>query len=566
MRQHIISFITATGLIFSGSISLHAQEDSASTTGNSSAQETDGSMPVDQSKLPAIVYEEGLRPKANLSVLSPAATALGITLTSLEGPPNFALPDKPSQVRITGLRPLTLREAKRIAEVNSPSLKAAASEVDQARSALRTEISRWYPTVSITANGLPQYLYGEGQDYESDRYARTTKSDVWSTAFTAQARWNVIDPVRVPVIAAARDVLERTRDAYLIALRDLRLQVAETYFRLQRADTGVTIGQQSMQASLVSLRDARARFQAGVATKLEVLEAETQLARDRQLLASSLGDQDIFRRRLATLLNLPQDISPTAATPARVLGTWESNLQESIIAAYAFREELDQLVLDISINNSSANAAIAAVQPTLSLFNAFSTSRYDGNRGIEISRPRTGSYGWNFDNAIGLSASWQLYDGGRAEAESRRFKQRAKQSEFQFASQRNSIRQEVEQSFFNLRTANQNIATTSRQVVSATESLRLARLRFQAGVTTQREVVDTQRDLTQARSRYADAIDLYNRSLARLQRRTGLDRVKLCPSPMLSLKKPVDGIMTEAPIKPMPFRPACGAPVFPSQG
>ena len=47
-------------------------------------------------------------------------------------PPSLALPDAPSQVRIHELRPLTLEEALRLAEFNSPTLKAAASQVDQA--------------------------------------------------------------------------------------------------------------------------------------------------------------------------------------------------------------------------------------------------------------------------------------------------------------------------------------------------------------------------------------------------------------------------------------------------
>ena len=113
-------------------------------------------------------------------------------------------------------------------------------------------------------------------------------------------------------------------------------------FRLQAADEQVRIGQESVRASLISLRDARARFRAGVATKLEVLEAETQLARDQQLLSSGLADQSIARRNLAALLDLPQDVTPTAKDPSRVIGTWMPSLQESIIAAYAFREELDQ--------------------------------------------------------------------------------------------------------------------------------------------------------------------------------------------------------------------------------
>ena len=105
--------------------------------------------------------------------------------------------------------------------------------------------------------------------------------------------WNLIDPARVPQIAAARDTYERSRASYAIALRDLRLRTATAYFTLQEADEGVRIGQASVHASLVSLRDARARFNAGVNTKLEVLEAETQLARDRNLLTGRLANQSV---------------------------------------------------------------------------------------------------------------------------------------------------------------------------------------------------------------------------------------------------------------------------------
>ena len=81
-----------------------------------------------------------------------------------------------------------------------------------------------------------------------------------------------------------------------------------------------SIGQASVRASLVSLRDARARYNAGVNTKLEVLEAETQLARDRNLLTDRLASQDFARRSLARELDLPQDITPTAATPSTPSG------------------------------------------------------------------------------------------------------------------------------------------------------------------------------------------------------------------------------------------------------
>ena len=554
--------------VFAASTALAQGAEDESPSAESSLAE---SSLMDQSTLPNALDLKGSRPKADPSVMAPAATTLPENLELLKSPDSLALPDLPSQVTIRELRPLTLAEVERIVEVNNPSLKAAATQVEQAKSGVLAAISAWYPTVNLTANGLPQYL--DGEQYRNPDFARTTNNPEtglpqtspntyttrWSANFSAQVRWNLIDPARVPQISAARDNFEKTSDAYLIALRELRLQAATSYFQLQRQDEQVRIGQQSVRSSLVSLRDARARYQAGVSTKLEVLEAQTQLSRDRQVLTNGLSAQSRARRALASILDLPQDVTPTAAAPSRVIGVWQPSLQESIVAAYAFREELDQFILDISINNSNANSALAAVQPVLSVFNTFNTAKNQGQAS------QTGSidmadYSWNVSNAVGLNATWNIFDGGRARALYRQNKQRAEQSTFDFASQRDRIRQEVEDSFFTLRESTQNIHTTSTEVLSTAESLRLARLRFQAGVSTQREVVDTQRDLTTAEVRYADAITSYNISLARLRRRTGLDQVLACPELNLPAERS-KAPEIDIPIAPRPNRPACEAPV-----
>jgi OMF family outer membrane factor len=341
----------------------------------------------------------------------------------------------------------------------------------------------------------------------------------------------------------------------LIALRELRLQAAQAYFQLQLSDDRVRIGQESVRASLVSLRDAKARFQAGVATKLEVLEAETQLARDQQLLTDSLSEQSIARRDLARILDLPQNITPTAKEPLRPLGVWIPSIQESIIAAYAFREELDNAILSISVSNSQANSALGSVQPFLNVFNSLVTNRYTGNQGVLVDLP--GSSGWAVDNSVGMNLTWNIFDGGAARAQYRQSKQRAQENSFNFARTRDQIRFDVEQSFYQLGRANRNIQTTSREVASARESLRLARLRFQAGVSTQREVVDNQRDLTQAEVRYSNALADYNSNLAQLRRRTGLDQVAICQPPALSATKPIGDVTV--PVPPEPLQPACQA-------
>ena len=510
---------------------------------------------IDQATLPDAIDLKGPRPKADPSVLAPAVDALPPSLESLVASPPLALPEEQAQVRTHQLRPITLEEAIQLAEFNSPKLKAAASQVDQAKSSLRAAIAAWYPTVDLSASGLPEYFQSytnRNPNFGSDTYARQ-----WRVNGALSVRWDLINPTRVPQIAAARDRYERAGDSYLIALRDIRLQAQTSYFALQKADEGVRIGQASVKASLVSYRDARARFNAGVNTKLDVLEAETQLARDRNLLTSNLRLQDEQRHLLARVLDLPQDVIPTAATPLRPMGLWDSSLQESIVSAYNYREELDQLILDISINNSQANASLAAVQPVLSFVNSTTAYRSEGQSAkASLSEIDMGDFINGFQNSTALTASWRLFDGGRARAEYQRSKQVAQQTRFDFANLRNQIRFEVEQSFFGLRAAIQTIDTTAAEVLAARESLRLSQLRVQAGVGVQREVVNTQRDLTQAELKYANAVNDYNTNLAQLQRRTGLDALTACNAISLAGTKP-EPDQEPIPIEPAPLKTAC---------
>ncbi|WP_416233193.1 TolC family protein [Cyanobium gracile] len=514
--------------------------------------------------LPLAPEVKGPRPKSNPTVLAPAAKELPPGLQDLVAPNPLALPVKPSQVRIRELRPLGLSDVETLVEVNNPELKAIASQVEQAQSALRAQIALWYPTIQLNANSLPSYT--GGQQFSSaftgtGQQPGNTITSIWRMSAVLQASWGLINPTRTPQIAAARDRFEQAKNQYLIGLRARRLEAAEAFFDLQVSDETVRIGQESVRSSLVSLRDAKARFQAGVATKLEVLEAETQLARDQQVLTQGLADQAIARRALAALLDLPQDVTPTSKEPSRVVGSWLPSLQESIIAAYAFREELDNVLLNISIANSEANAALGAAQPFLNIAYSLTGGR---TRGVQFANRSTpgvnfGNEGWSVENTVGLNLSWTLFDGGAARANYRRQKQVAQENSFQFAQQRDAIRQQVETNFYELEKNNRNITTTSREVISTRESLRLARLRFQAGVTTQREVVDTQRDLTQAEVRWSTAISDYNKALARLRRFTGLDQVGLCQRQPLPATSPRAAGTSEIPVEPQPLIPACRA-------
>ena len=195
MRRFTATVVLTAGVLAAAPTPGFSQDEPTSST----------SALVDQTTLPNALDLKGERPQADSSVIPAAATEMPAELGDLGTPPSLALPDSPDQVRIHELRPLTLDEALTLAEVNSPSLKAAASQVDQAKSSLRAAISAWYPTVDLSANGLPSYLksynyrnpdFVPGIAGENETYDREKRADV-----SLSIRWDIIDPARVPEIA-----------------------------------------------------------------------------------------------------------------------------------------------------------------------------------------------------------------------------------------------------------------------------------------------------------------------------------------------------------------------------
>ena len=534
--------------------------------------------------LPTAIQEKGTRPKSDPSVLAPAATTLSPEVNQLYGPAPLALPNQPEQVRIEDMRPLSLSEAVELMEVNNPLLEATKIRIDEAQSRLRAAISAWYPDLNLTTSRLKFPGRNFGSTYRNygkssadpavtsgknarkqanpsldlDRYGEWWgQTQTYGASANATLDWKLINPKRVPDIAAARDEFEKAKNSYLISLRDLRLQTAREYFNLQKSDTDVLTFKAAVQASLVQVRDSRAKLQAGVATKLDVLEAETQLARDQRNLSDSLQKQSTQQRSLAKLLNLPQDVTPTASDRVETLGVWLPSLQESIIAANEFREELDNIILDISIANSKANSFLGDIQPFLNIAGDVGWSQLFGQTKVKSDEINMGMVNQDLDQSIYMGLTWKLFDGGRAQALAREQKQKAKESEYLFAEERNKIRLQVEEDFYKLQFQARTLITSSRAVLSSREAYRLSVLRFQAGVGTQRQVIDNQRDVTQAEVQYTDSIADYNTTLAELRRRTGLDAIARCIPADLPASPPAKDPYTDVPVFATPITEPC---------
>jgi outer membrane protein TolC len=189
--------------------------------------------------------------------------------------------------------------------------------------------------------------------------------------------------------------------------------------------------------------------------------------------------------------------------------------------AYKNRAELEQLLVSREINEKQRQIALSTIRPQVSLFASYDV--------LEIADDEVDlTDGYSF----GTRLQWTLFDGGAAVARARQSETDIKIDETQFANQRNQIRLQVEQGYYNLTASQENITTSAKAVELAEESLRLARLRFQAGVGTQTDVIQAQSELTTARGNFFSAIIDYNQALNQLERSvTNLPEGKLFDLP-----------------------------------
>jgi outer membrane protein TolC len=414
---------------------------------------------------------------------------------------NLNLPKTGGEVQITNNKSLTLQEAIEIAFRNNRDLQVARLNIERDRAGVRAAQAAKSVQVGLTSTlqnqGAPLITVNQNQQSTSDTTIQGR----------LQATYPIIDAgLNSGSIRAAEEQVKFNKLDLIRVEQQVRGNVITAYYDLQQADSSVIINQAAVKDAARSLSDAQLQEKAGVGTKFDILRAEVQLATSNQNLVNAQGQQQTARKKIAQILFVDNNTEFTAADTVRESGTWDYSLEDSVVLAYKNRPEVQQ---QLALRNASAQQQIVAAASDSAQVNLF--SNYTLGQSIGGSAPAQDSY------SIGAQLSWSFWDGGAAGARSGREKINQEIFENQFATQRNQIRFEVEQAYYSLGTSKKNIATSTQALKQAEESLKLARLRFQAGVGTQTDVIQAQTDLATARGNRITAIINYNRALSSLR-------------------------------------------------
>ncbi|RUT04451.1 hypothetical protein DSM106972_046790 [Dulcicalothrix desertica PCC 7102] len=434
----------------------------------------------------------------------------------LNANPNpLQFPTRPEEVRLEGTQRITLNQALEAARRNNKQLQVALLQVERSQAAVREAQAALLPTLGLNANITRQRsaqsrLGSEAQIRENPAFADQFEGVQESTGFSGNAQFNYdlyTSGRRQAIIRQAEEQLRSDEFNLEVQSETIRLNVTNQYYDLQQADESVRINESAVENAQASLRDALALERAGVGTRFDVLQFQVDLANSQQQRTIAISQQQIAQRQLAATLSVPQSVNLSAADPVAIAGLWNQTLEASIIQALQNRPELQQQLAQRNIGEQQRRQALSALGPQISL-----VAQYNLLDQFQDQISVVDGY------SVGVQASIPLYEGGAARARASQAQRAISIAETQFAEQRNQIRFQVEQAFSQLQSNLSNIQTANVALEQATEALRLARLRFQAGVGTQTDVINAQNRLTQSEGNRVTAILGYNRALATIQR------------------------------------------------
>ena len=415
---------------------------------------------------------------------------------------------------------IDISDIKDLIIANNIELKSLEKLVKSSSFNVSSKISKRYPKLDLSANGLPKYLYGE--NYNSN--SANTKSSQFTANPSLTIKWDLIDPQRGLEIKSARQSYEIARNNYEIKKRDLIQEGRAKYHEYQKLCEDINNARISVELSLNSLKDAQSKLDSGIGTKFDVLEAEAELARDKQLLEEKKTLLEIIEISIKEILNIKNEV--LINKNQKIQGVWDHSPSTNINNAIKNSLSLKNITIQNKILANQANIFRNANKPNVFISNTLSSTFTKGDYlATEINSQK---YNSSYNNTISLNFSWNFFNGGININASKAKLAEAESGAFEYEIFKNRLIKNINESILNLNLNLKNIHSAQKEIDSSKESLRLARLRYEVGIATLKDILLRQKELSIARTKNINAIFNYNINLDKLERLTFLKTNKYC--------------------------------------
>lgn len=299
---------------------------------------------------------------------------------------------------------------------------------------------------------------------------------------------------------------------------DITLKVLEAYFQLMLTNDLVRVNQEAVAAARANYDQVQKFFNSGAASKLDLLRARTRLSQSLPQLTSARNSRKMAVENLKFLLNVD------AADSLVVL---DSLRQENFLKEFSAMKpkELQQIALKNRPDITSLAYRKKAVAGQKFIAGAHFLPQIVVSANVQHQAYlQTSDVGWDdYTRAKSAAVALQfpLFEGGKRVIEMQQARIQDKKITLQQIQLEHAVLLDVKNSFNAFQEAQQNLQSLRQAFNEARETLRLANLTYQEGLSTQVDVLNAQAAYTANELKYRQGIFNYNVSQLRLLKAIG---------------------------------------------
>jgi outer membrane protein len=427
-----------------------------------------------------------------------------------------------------------LKQCVEYALANNISIKQ--SEVQEQLAGLQVKQNKLSQYPSVNFSGGTSYSSGRNQDPTT--FSLITEGFV-SANMQLQSSAQIFNFYsRRNTILASEWQLMANKAGTEKLRNDIALAVANAYLQALLAGEQEKIAAVQLEQTKFQLSNTRKLVDAGSLPELNAAELEAQLARDSASYVSARGNttQAILSLKAFMTIDAAQPFEiatpPVELIPVEKIG----DLQPESVYALALANLPQQRVNDYNLKAAqyNATAARASMLPTLSGFgslsSAFNSRAMEINGSSQVNAPlgkvNVGGTDYNvfplqpytvynyskpgffdqmnqyFRQAIGLSLSVPIFNGGSARVGWERSKLSVKNVELQKSADNQKLKQDIYQAYNAALVALERFNASKKTVETSQRSYDFAQKRYAVGMLTTLDLITNQNNLFRAKLEY----------------------------------------------------------------
>lgn len=301
--------------------------------------------------------------------------------------------------------------------------------------------------------------------------------------------------------------------------------VQKAFLALLQARSNVQSNKDAVARLESQYKVAQAYYDVGLKPRLDVLQAESDLAAAEQNLLKAQNNVLVQTAQLNSLLNLPLNQDTQFVGELTYL-PFTMNVQDCLDTAYKQRPDLYMGVKSVQIAERDVKIAASTFYPQIKAQASYSregnTPDFDVKDKTTATTPETLTFG--------VTASLQAWDWGSTFFGTQAARETVKKLQADLAQLRLNVGYEVKTYFLNLQDAAKRISVARTALEASKEGYRMAVARYQAQVGTSTDVLDAQSRVSSAEFNLTQALTDYQSALADIYTAMGIKNLSLMPN------------------------------------